>query len=653
MSAARGRSPRGAKSGGGKRDGGKSRAGNRRGGSAGGKSRGAKSGGSQSRGAKASGAKSRGAKQGGGGAGPRSASPRRLKEPTVCVLAERGRLLAAEPLFERIRAGAGGERRIALDSRGRADARAGDLVLVGQGKHGPRVVRKLGRPDVARDVLEGLMLDRGLQRTFTDAVESEAVAVAASPAKTRGRRDLTALPTFTIDPHGARDHDDAISAAAEGDSARVWVHIADVSAYVRPGGKVEQEALRRATSTYVPGAVEPMLPPALSNEACSLTPGDDRLAVTVELEMRGADVRSASFYRSTVRSDARLTYPEIDEVFAGSKRAEEPWGGPLVVAREVATALAERHAERHALEINSAEPSYEFDDAGHVTGVAHEHQTESHRVIEHLMILANEQVAGYLSERKLPALYRVHEQPDPASVEFMVSQLASLDVPTPPVPKNMSPQQAADIAADASRMIARYKEQRGGAGAAIASLVLRSLKQASYLPKNLGHAGLASTSYCHFTSPIRRYPDLVVHRALLAGLGLDVVAPRAHELDEIAVATSDAERAAMKIERGADDVCSAFLLERRLAEAGEGEQPAFDGEVAGVIAQGAFISFGDERFEGFLPVRRLSGWWELNPEETMLRCEDSGEALRFGDPVRVAVDGVDAPRGRVDLVRPG
>jgi ribonuclease R len=181
-------------------------------------------------------------------------------------------------------------------------------------------------------------------------------------------------------------------------------------------------------------------------------------------------------------------------------------------------------------------------------------------------------------------------------------------------------------------------------------MVLRSLKQAYYSPRNVGHAGLASPRYCHFTSPIRRYPDVVAHRALLAGLGLDDVAPRAHELDEVGLICSESERAAMRVERDADDVCLAFLLERRLSELPRrGEPPTWEGEVVGLIAQGWFVRFGEEGFEGFLPVRRVRGWWEPDEHESQLIDSDSGRSIRLGDPVKVEVVGIEAPRGRVDL----
>ena len=566
-------------------------------------------------------------------AAARGRPARRLDKPIVAVLEKRGRFLVAEPLF-------GPGPRTAVE---RGEASAGELVLVGSGKRGARVLRRLGRPDRARDVVEGLMLDRGLYRSYPRAASAEAEASLDEPYASDARVDLRELPTFTIDPDDAKDFDDAISARREDGRVRLWVHIADVTAYLRPGGRLEREAFRRGTSVYVPRAVEPMLPEVLSNQACSLRPGEDKLAVTVEMEMDGADVVSVAFHRSLVRSDRRLTYGEVDELFAGRARPEAPWGEPLAVARDVAQALRER---RDSLEFGSWEPTFDFDPEGNPTGVRYEEQTESHGVIEMLMILANEQVAGYLADKKLPTLYRVHERPEPRSVAFLAEQLASLDIPTPPLPKQLTPQQAADAIAEISRIVVR--ESRGRRAYSV--LVLRALKQAYYSPRNLGHAGLGSPRYCHFTSPIRRYPDVVAHRALLQGLGIDQAAEPAHELEEAGVISSAAEREAMKIERDADDICLSFLLERVLSEMDPNESHTFEGEVVGLIEKGAFVEFGEQRFEGLLPARRLRGWWALNELGTALEAEGSGRRLRLGDSVQVEVDRIDAPRGRVDLI---
>ncbi len=565
--------------------------------------------------------------------------------PVVAVLEKRGRFFTATPFFAR-------GRRVNLDKPAR-EARTGDLVLVlptgPRGGHG-KVVRRLGRPDVAADVLEALMLDRGLRRRFDPAVEREARGAAERPphGEAGARHDLTALPTFTIDPPTARDFDDAISAERLDDGAtRVWVHIADVSAHVPPGSLVDREAYRRGTSVYVPGRVEPMLPEALSNDACSLVPGQDRLAVTVELEFEGAKVRRTAFTRSLIRSDARLDYPRVDRVFAGQEPAEAPWAEPLAAAREVAAALEAARAARGALAVESVEPEFDFSREGHVTGLAASEQTESHRVIEHLMIAANEAVATLLDTGKVPALYRVHERPEPARVKRLADQLAALDVPTPPLPDPMSPQQAEEAVGEISRMVDAHVRRTGRGRAALTSLVLRSLKQARYDPVNTGHAGLASPRYCHFTSPIRRYPDLICHRALLSAVGGGEAAPEASRMGEAGEWCSSRERDAMSIERAADDVARCFLLEAELFRRGWHEEWA--GEVIGVIGAGAFVSFGDG-YEGMLPVRRLRGdWWELDEAEVMLVGSQSGMALRLGDPVTVQVERVDAPRGRVDL----
>jgi len=380
--------------------------------------------------------------------------------------------------------------------------------------------------------------------------------------------------------------------------------------------------------------------------------------------LRGAEVLSAAFYRSLIRSDARLDYDRVDRIFAGAEQAEDPWREPLAAARAAAAALQAKRERSGALVVESEEPEFDFDEHGNVIDVRGSVQTESHRLIEHLMIAANEAVARLLAEHRTPCLYRVHERPDPERIARLVDQLASLDVPTPPLPassserEHMTSTQAADLLADISRRVDRHVRRTGHGRIALGSLVLRSLKQAYYSPVNLGHAGLHSSAYCHFTSPIRRYPDIVCHRALLSVVDGGERAPRAGELAELGAWTSERERDAMVIERDGDKVACAFALQRLARDLGS--EHVFAGEVSGLIGAGAFVAFSADAaaappFEGMLPVRRIgrdSGpreWWELNEQGTVLHGERTGATLRLGDPIEVRVDRIDAIRGRVDL----
>jgi ribonuclease R len=605
--------------------------------------------------------------------------------PRVAIITRQGKFLVAEPFF-----GVGPRLAVSRDRRydvgdlvelsGARPAGAGSGGSSGARKGGsrrPQILRRLGRPDVARDVISALMLDRGLDGRFDPAVGRSARDASERELQAGGRRDLRELPTFTIDPVTARDFDDAISAESTTDGGwRVRVHIADVSFYVPQRSLVDREAYRRATSVYVPGTVEPMLPQSLSNGACSLVPGDVRPTLTVELTIGTRGVRGASIYRSLIRSDARLDYDQVDRIFAGSESAAAAWGESLAAARAAAGALDALRRGRSAVVLQSSEPDFRFDRRGDVVAGEPTVQTESHRLIEHLMIAANEQVAQFLEERKIPALYRVHEQPESAAVNRLIEQLGSLGVPSPPVPDgHLSGTQAAEIMSEASSLVAGWVARTGRGGRALNSLVLRALKQAYYSDRNLGHAGLASARYCHFTSPIRRYPDLICHRAVLSAVAGEPV-PDATWVHAAGPWMSDRERRAMTIERDADDIARCFLLAGSLgggAGSGNGgrggaggrgradgaggtvartEDVAFEGEVVGLIGAGAFVAFGDAgEYQGLLPVRRLRGdWWELNDEATILVGTRNGGSIRLGDPITVHVGRIDAPRGRVDLL---
>jgi ribonuclease R len=545
-------------------------------------------------------------------------------DPVVVELARRGKLLVGEPYFD---AGVP----IVVDRKGAGAARPGDLAVVSGRRGRARVERVIGSAKRIENVLEALLVERGARRGFEPHDPPQ--------PSLDDRVDLRGELTFTIDPETAKDFDDALTLKPD----RAFVHIADVSAFVPAGTPLDRGAAARAFSTYVPGLVAPMLPPELADDLCSLRPDRDRFCLTVEIPLPAGE---PSFYRSVIRSDARLSYGQAEAILAGREQAEPPLAEALKRAEQVTTTLRERRLGRGALRIESPEIAFAFDGRGGVERAWREHEPHAHMLVEELMILANECVASLLAGRRREALYRVHERPEPQAVALLLAKLADLKVPIPPAPDDLSPADAAALAAATSELVTEYVDKAGRGREAFPSLVLRALKQARYDPRNLGHSGLASTAYCHFTSPIRRYPDLVVHRALLRELGVSDE-PLPEDIGELAEHTSLREREAASVEYRADAICLAWLLDSVLYERGWDEP--FDGEIIGVIGSGLFARFEDV-FEGYVPARRLAGdYFELNDLGTALVGRRSGGTFRLGDPIEVRVEGIDKPAGKVEL----
>ena len=335
-----------------------------------------------------------------------------------------------------------------------------------------------------------------------------------------------------------------------------------------------------------------------------------------------------------IRSAARLTYGQAEAILAGRERAEPELTEALRRAERLAQELRDKRFARGALRVESSEVVFAFDGQGGVERAWRESEPHAHMLVEELMIRANELVAELLAGRRREALYRVHEPPEPQAVSLLLARLADLGIPTPPAPERMGPSDAAAVAGAASELVSDYVKRSGRGREAFTPLVLQALKQARYDPANLGHMGLASTAYCHFTSPIRRYPDLVVHRALLRELGVSDE-PLPEDLEAQAQHASERERHASKIEYRADELCLAWLLERRLFELGW--EATFEGEITGLIPSGLFARFGDV-FEGFVPARRLPGdYFELNELATALVGRRGGRTYRLGDPLEVRV----------------
>ena len=551
-------------------------------------------------------------------------------------MVRRGRFLVADPYLEP-------GYPLALGRRGSTVAHEGELVLVEVAPRGgrARVAERLGSPWDVRALLHGLAGEAGAALPFPAAAEAEVLDLPRDPAPPTGdRRDLRDRVAFTIDPGTAKDHDDAITVERTGDGLRVLVHIADVTAVVGVGSALDREAIERGFSSYLPGRVDPMLPPELSAGLCSLVPDRPRDVVTVEIPFDAALVPGRpSFYRSQIVSRRRFAYSDVERILAG---ADDPLGEPLHEAQRIATALRARRAARGALQIVSRELEITLAD-DRVADVRMIGEPAAHALVEELMILANVAVAELLARRKAPALFRVHEQPDPAGVVRLYDQLADLDVPTPPLPEVLAPADAAAAIGRASDAVARHAIAAGRGAEAWTTLILRAVMQARYAPGNAGHAGLATPFYCHFTSPIRRYPDITVHRALLGALGLGPV-PERDGLEDLAVALSERERDWSRLERRGDSIC----LAAHLRDQPEDDDEVRPGEITGLIGGGLFVRFGGV-YDGMVPSRRLGPEeFEVSELGTSLNGRE-GRRFRLGDRIDVTVDRVDVPRGRVSL----
>jgi ribonuclease R len=559
------------------------------------------------------------------------------------VIVRRGKSLEVEPLFQN-----GPNLPV---ERAPVRPQPGDLVLY-TFSYGfkARITRTLGKRSSLRDVMDALLADSLVQRGFSPKVQSEAGAAAElHNRRDTFRSDLRDLFTFTIDPVMAKDYDDALSfQRTPENTTMVYVHIADVAYFVQEDTALDREALRRGNSVYVATGVEPMLPEVLSSTVCSLMEDEDRKTVTVEMELDDAGrVLQTRFYRSLIRSNRRLNYEQVERMFLGTESAGGELDQALQTGRDLAGKLREARHARGSLVIESTEPEFEWDEDGQVVSADPGEELESHWFIEVFMVLANEQVAAFLEREHVPTVYRVHALPDPFHIDKLLDLLISLGLPAPPFdPMQATSADIRRVTRETAEWVSKYTPPGRGKAALVAQ-VLRAQSRAIYDIRNIGHFGLASVSYCHFTSPIRRYPDILVHRGLLGHLGLGPM-PATSVLADWAEHCSRTEREAAKVELKADDIVLAHLLKRRLDE--QGWESVFEGQILSLTRRGMFLLF-DRLFQGYLPVSELPrDTWLLNDLETAFEGRRTGRSYKIADLLRMKVSGIDEARGRVDLI---
>ena len=471
--------------------------------------------------------------------------------------------------------------------------------------------------------------------------EAQAHGEQVDAREANARVDLRELPLVTIDGEDARDFDDAVYAEPHPGGFRLIVAIADVSHYVRPGSAVDTEAQTRGTSVYFPTRVLPMLPTALSDHLCSLAPRVDRLCFAADMVVsRGGALKSTRFYPAVMRSAARLTYTLAnDALFAGRTAARTQLGPllePLMALVDVYRALYKARGQRGALDFDAAEAEFVIDTGERVRAIELRARNDAHRLIEECMILANVAVAEALEKAHVPTLYRVHGQPEDEKLERLTATLKALGIDAR-IPKTVTTR---DLQAIAQR-VGNAPER-----AFVESLVIRSMPQAVYQPANIGHFGLALTHYAHFTSPIRRYPDLVVHRtlkALIGAQGGSGVRYATAELSALGESTSRLEKRADEADRYVSGFLKCTYLKERIGQ-------TFQGLITTVVEFGCFVQILDVAVDGLLHIDNLrDDQYVMEDDGHAWRGRRTGRRLRTGAHVRVLVTAVNPIEGLVDL----
>jgi ribonuclease R len=502
------------------------------------------------------------------------------------------------------------------------------------------ILGQSGAPGMATEIA---IRSHGLPYLWPDGVEAaaEAFGEAVPEEMKSGRKDLRQLPLVTIDGADARDFDDAVFARKQNKGWRLVVAIAEVSAYVQPGSLLDQEAINRATSVYFPSRVIPMLPEALSNGLCSLKPGVDRLCLACEMTINNDGmVQRSRFVAAVMRSSARLTYQQVADYYDNGVLKhhddQQEVKQNLDDLHSLYKALRAARLRRGAIDFESIEYGFQFDTRGAVTGLIPQERNDAHKLIEECMILANVEAAGFLLKRQLPAPYRVHASPPEGKLEALALFLKGQGMQVP-WRDNPEPKDFEEIVLQAQ---GRPDEHL------IMAVLLRSQSLAAYQPGNEGHFGLALKAYTHFTSPIRRYPDLVVHRAIHALIqkGEPSGYPYSKEaMSELCARCSHNSRRAEEAERGVIDRLKCAYLETHIGE-------EFDGMVSGVTSFGLFVELDYGRISGLVHVTGLpNDYYHFDPVAHRMKGERTGRVFQLSDRVRIRVIAVNMDDRKIDF----
>lgn len=536
---------------------------------------------------------------------------------------------------------------IAIDRHHLGDAQPGDRVAVSVSHYGDErflpqgvIEADLGEDGTMEAAIAGILHENGVYDVFPDEVlqEADAIGQEIDPTACKDRLDLRDKLIFTIDGDDAKDFDDAVSLEPlENGHLLLGVHIADVSHYVTPGAPLDMEAFRRGTSVYYPGHVVPMLPFALSHGICSLNPGVDRLTFSALMEVDKDGRRyKARFAKSVIRSGARMTYNKVNQILAGDKALREEYAFLVDTAErmnDLAHALYKRRIERGALELDIPEAQIIVDENGNPTDIQYRDRGESEKLIEEFMLAANEAVAEYMCKRELPTVYRVHENPDPDKLRVFAAFAR-------PFGYRIDPSKPEDTFQFQTVLRGAKNDPKQRI---LPTLLLRSLARARYADECIGHYGLKAKFYLHFTSPIRRYPDLVAHRMLQKALTGEEFTTADHTLcEEAASQSSTREQAADECERGIDKLYIAAYMKRFIGE-------EFDAEVSGVQSFGIFVSL-ENGCEGLIRVELLTGdFYQYDEQRMTMTGRRTGKRFTIGTPIRVKLLAASEVTGQIDF----